>query len=306
MLANADAGSADAEAIRRARRILEHSSEVEYRETRSKSEIDDVVHDLSDRTLVVVGGDGSLARRCERLASCGRTGFLDTWLIPLGTGNDLARTAGIPREPDAAARVVLHGEPCPHDLLLGSDGVAAVNAVHLGIGLRRCDWRSAKQLLGPPGYPVGAVLAGTRFPGWILDVVVDGRTQPHDGRLLMVGVSLGRTIGGGTKLAPDAEIDDGRADIIVAASTGPVRRVRFATRLRRGHHGELHDVHTSRGKTIEVSGGAVRANTDGEVSEPRVRWQWTLRPRAWRLIHPPVPTSARLVTSEPAPHRLYR
>jgi diacylglycerol kinase family enzyme len=103
----------------------------------------------------------------------------------------------------------------------------------------------------------------------------------------MVGISVGRTIGGGTPLAPDASIDDGLADVTAASSTGPLRRVRFATRLRSGSHDDLHDVATTRGRVTRVTGDAVRANVDGEVSAPREDWTWTLRPHAWRLIHLP-------------------
>ncbi|MFL6179219.1 MAG: diacylglycerol/lipid kinase family protein [Actinomycetes bacterium] len=286
MVANAKAGSAEARAIATARSTLLADRAVEFRETSDPHELDGVVNDLDDRTLVVAGGDGSLHAAVNALHRGGKLEMTVVGLIPLGTGNDLARSARIPLDPINAARVVLNGEPREHDLLISDEETIAINAVHLGIGAEAVRAGSrAKAMLGPAGYPVGAVLAGTRYTGWDLDVVVDGQKQFRDGRVLMVGISVGRTIGGGTPLAPGAEVDDGLADVTVASSTGPVRRARFAARLRAGQHPQLRDVVTTRGRVTTVTGDAVRANVDGEVSGPQEHWTWTLRPHAWRLIH---------------------
>ncbi|HEX5016396.1 MAG TPA: diacylglycerol kinase family protein [Actinomycetes bacterium] len=287
LIANAGAGSADVEKLRRARRVLQQSGGVELRETSSSDELDEALADVGGRVLVVAGGDGSLHAAANALHRSNSLVDTTVGLIPLGTGNDLARTTGIPLDPVAAAGVVVRGSARAHDVLLGSDGTVTINAVHLGIGAEAVRLGAApKKLLGPIGYPVGAAVAGARFPGWQLNVVVDGHPQPREGRVLMVGVSLGRTIGGGAPLAPDADVGDGLADITVASATGMIRRVRFAARLRHGRHRELRDVHTSRGKQIDVSGDAVRANSDGELVGPRAQWCWSVVPRAWRLISP--------------------
>ena len=287
MVANGNAGSTETRAVASARSELQGASTVEVRETSEPAELDDVISDLGDRTLVVAGGDGSLHAAVNALHRTGHLESATIGLVPLGTGNDLARSAGIPLDPIEAARVILTGAPSPQDVLVERDKTVAINAVHLGIGAEAVrSGARAKRALGPAGYPVGAVLAGTRHAGWNLDVEVDGRRQPREGRVLMVGISVGRTIGGGTPLAPGAHVDDGLADVTVASSTGPLRRVRFAARLRRGEHPNLRDVATTRGRYTTVTGDPVRANVDGEVSAPRDTWAWTLQPHAWRLIHP--------------------
>ena len=287
LVTNADAGSADSDAIRRALDTLRSGGPVEVQQTSTPDELDTVVRELDGRRLVVAGGDGSLHAAVNALHRASALADTVVGLIPLGTGNDLARTADIPLDPVEAARIVVSGKPTSHELLEGQDDTVAINAVHIGIGAEAVRiGASAKKRLGPAGYPVGAAMAGVRFAGWNLEVTVDGERQPRDGRVLMVGISVGRTIGGGAPLAPDAEVNDGLADVTVASSTGAVRRMRFAARLRNGEHRELRDVHTKRGREIVVSGDPVRANTDGEVSEERTRWTWTVRPRAWQLIHP--------------------
>ncbi|HSI93890.1 MAG TPA: diacylglycerol kinase family protein, partial [Jiangellaceae bacterium] len=112
---------------------------------------------------VVLGGDGSFHALVAALHELDRTGDQPLGLVPLGTGNDLARSLGLPLEPAAAAEVVLHGRPRALDVLVDDAGGVAVNAVHLGVGAAAAE--RAGPLKGPLGrlaYPVGALLAGVR------------------------------------------------------------------------------------------------------------------------------------------------
>jgi diacylglycerol kinase family enzyme len=287
VVANRGAGSSDRDAVLAVREVLVSAGPVEVRETGSPSELDAVVAALEGRTLVVAGGDGSLHAAVNALHRADVAASTAVGLVPLGTGNDLARTVRIPQDVRAAAALVCDAEPQQQDLLVGPDGQVAVNAVHLGVGAEAVRLGArAKASLGAPGFAVGAVLAGIRFPGWRLIVDVDGRRMPERGRVLMVGLSVGRTIGGGAELAPDADPTDGLAEVTVASTTGPLRRLRFAYRLREGRHVELSDVDTTRGVTVEVRGDPVRANVDGEISEPRAHWEWRAVRGAWQLLVP--------------------
>jgi diacylglycerol kinase family enzyme len=287
VVANRGAGSSDRAAVTAARDLLAAAGTTEVCETDSPRELDAVVAGLGPRTLVVAGGDGSLHAAVNALYRAGAAATTTVGLIPLGTGNDLARTVGIPRDPVAAASVVRDALAQEQDLLLGPDDQVAVNAVHLGVGAEAVRLGArAKARLGAPGFAVGALLAGVRYPGWQLTVEVDGHRMPEQGRALMVGLSLGRTIGGGAELAPDADPTDGLVDVTVASTTGPWRRLSFAYRLRGGRHVALSDVATAKGTRITVSGDPVRANVDGEVSQPRRDWQWTVLRRGWRLLVP--------------------
>ncbi|MGW5163264.1 diacylglycerol/lipid kinase family protein, partial [Nonomuraea wenchangensis] len=238
---------------------------------------------------VVLGGDGTLHRVVAALLARGELERRQVGLIPMGTGNDLARTLGIPLDPAAAARVVLDGAPRPLDLLVeDEDGGIVLNAVHVGVGAEASRRATPlKPVLRRAAYAAGALLAGVRSKGWRLRVRVDGELVA-DGRrrVLMVGVGNGASIGGGTPLAPGARPDDGLADVVVSYAVSPWGRLAYGVLLRLGRHPERDDVATFRGRAVVVEGEPVPANADGELCPPAPRRSWTLRPAAWRVVAP--------------------
>src|SRR3712207_1932827 len=98
---------------------------------------DDLEHALDrldGRTLVIAGGDGSLHLAVTKLHLRGTLAHTRIGLVPLGTGNDLARALGIPLDPAQAAVLVRNGEGRPTDLVLDDAGGVVVNTAHVGIG----------------------------------------------------------------------------------------------------------------------------------------------------------------------------
>ena len=286
LLASAAAGSVEQDAIEAARAVLAGAGPVEVVETATPDELDAALDACGDRQLVIAGGDGSLHLAVSRLDARGELAHRTIALVPLGTGNDLARAVGLPLEAADAARVVLTGQARPIDLLRDDAGGLVVNAVHVGVGAEAAASAGRlKPALGLLAYPLGAVIAGVRASGWRLRVAVDGAvlTDVHR-RTLMVGVGNGRGIGGGTALLPGAEPDDGLLDVVVSYATGPLARVRYGSALRKGEHLADRDVRSARGRTVTVTGESVGINADGELGEQTTARTWTVDPGAWTLI----------------------
>ncbi|MGV9328302.1 diacylglycerol/lipid kinase family protein [Streptosporangium sandarakinum] len=282
---NGAAGSADDAARDAALKTLRAGADVvEVTAGEGERDLGEALDAHPGRDVVVLGGDGSLHVTVAALHRRGELGSRVVGLIPMGTGNDFARGLGIPLDPEEAARVVLAGRPRPLDLLVDDEGGIVVNAVHLGVGAEASERATPlKPGLGKLAYAVGALLAGVRSTGWRLRVTVDGRTLT-DRRVLMLGVGNGVTIGGGTPLTPEARPDDGMVDVVAALTTGPVRRLVYALRLRGGRHPELRDVVTVRGRDVAVEGEPVPANADGELTGPAARRHWRVVPAAWRMF----------------------
>jgi YegS/Rv2252/BmrU family lipid kinase len=288
VITNAAAGSAHEQAVEAAIGTLRERADVEVVATESPEDCAVAVTGRGSRRLVVCGGDGSVHVIVSALH---RAGDLEDpiGLIPLGTGNDLARTMGLPLDPVEAARALLDGQPRPLDLLVDDAGCVVVNAVHLGVGAEAARAAaSLKPRLGRLAYLVGGLTAGASTAGWHLAVEVDGQELVSRQRpVLQVGIGLGRSVGGGSPLTPHSVLDDRMADVVVSRAVGPLARLGYALRLRRGAHVDRPDVLTARGKEVAASGEPFHYNADGEVHGPVERRVWTIDPRGWRLVAPP-------------------
>ena len=118
VITNSGAGTADQEALDLALAILRDGASVEVAATSNPGELDGVLHRAGSRRIVVAGGDGSLHAVVSALHRRNELTGKVLGLLPLGTGNDFARSAGIPLDVEGAARLVLDGEVRPVDLIV--------------------------------------------------------------------------------------------------------------------------------------------------------------------------------------------
>ena len=301
VIANADAGGGETRALEVALEVLrapgDHgAADVEVARTSAPGELDGVLHRAGCRRILVAGGDGSLHAVVRALHRRHELGSRTLGLIPLGTGNDFARTLGIPLDPAEAAAAFLNGTARPMDLLVDELGGVVVNNVHAGASAqasrRGARW---KERLGPfgfgiLGYPIGAALAAFRPPFVRLRIEVDDQVVADmDRHILMVAVGNGASVGGGTELNPEADPQDGKLDVMVSFSTGPLERFAYAVELYRGRHPERDDVVTHRGHQVTISGEDFWLAADGEIQGPERRRSWHLEQAAYRMVVPATP-----------------
>ena len=173
VISNAKAGSADERVLQEVLDVLHRGGADVHSETLdSPDQLDDLLGAHPRRLPVAAGGDGTLHLLVAALHARGELASRVIGLVPLGTGNDFARTVGIPLAAAAAARVVLQGSPHDMDLLTDDADGVVINAVHLGIGARGSRaGEPLKPVLGMLAYRIGALLAGLRTPGWPLLVI---------------------------------------------------------------------------------------------------------------------------------------
>ncbi len=310
---NASVGSAGSPQARDALAVLRTGaggSGLEVARTRGAADLRGALEELDGRRLVVMGGDGSIHAVVGALHSLGGLDRLrevgPVGVVPLGTGNDLARSLGLQVGAAAlAARTALGSSERSVELVLtladgaedGGGGRAddvddvVVNAVHAGIGVSASQRALAvKPLLRRLAYPVGALAAGVAARPRHLRVVVDGE-EVHDGSsgVLVVALNLGSTVGGGTRLSPGATPHDGLVDVTVSTATGPVARAGFAASMVRGHHVHRHDTASFRGSDVlveAVDGRPFAVNADGDLAPERTRFRWRAVGDAWRVLVP--------------------
>ena len=292
-IANANAGSSTDEAEAAALTVLREHLDVTLVTTASPDDLEQAIGDHRDATTaVVLGGDGSLHAVVAALHAAGRLRDVTVGLVPLGTGNDYARSFDLPLEPAAAARVVVDGHVQDVDLVFDGDDRVVVNAAHVGIGAEAAaKAKPWKKVLGPVGYAVGALVTGFSTHSVKVEIFLDGEPLPARDRVLQVAVGNGRFVGGGAELLPDAVPTDGVLDVSISYSVGLWQRLSYAWHLRRGEHPNREDVVYRTCQTVEVRGEALRCTTDGELTPPSRVHQWRVEPGAMRLLVPPTAPS---------------
>jgi len=159
--------------------------------------------------LVVVGGDGTAHHAAQGLAGT-RCALA---VVPLGTGNDLAATLGVPRELAAAVRHALSAPVRRIDLIRIGETVCIGYA---GVGFDSEVARAVQQIRRVPQplvYPWAVIRTLARFEPPILKIVFDGGAW--EGRAMFANACNLPRLGGGMRLAPAARIDDGLLDLVI-------------------------------------------------------------------------------------------
>jgi len=170
--------------------------------------------------IIVAGGDGTI---CEAVEGLYRAGRGELAILPLGTGNDAARTLGVPLVLEDAVRAAVNGRTRAVDLNRVGDRVV-FNAIGVGLtGDINDRAASIKWIRGIAVYLLAAVSALFRYRMQVVRVVTDGRS--YEGSMLILAVHGGPTTGGGFALTPAAVIDDGLLDACLVPDVGVAGRL---------------------------------------------------------------------------------
>lgn len=220
--------------------------------------------------VVAIGGDGTAHFAVNAILEAGRGGDVAFALIPAGTGSDLARCFDLPRRPEAAMRRVLESPPRPIDVLeIRTDGGErryVVNIASAGLSGATGAVVGANPNRGGATYVLTALRELLRYEPVPCRVTVDGE-ELFDGGFFIVAVANGRYFGHGVKMAPEAEVDDGLADVVVVPRI-PLWHVPYRLpQLLTGRHVKLPFVRTCRGKVVrfEPRGELPPYEADGET-----------------------------------------
>ena len=102
----------------------------------------------------------------------------------------------------------------------------------------------------------------------------------------MVAVGNGTSVGGGAELTPDADAEDGRIDVMITRSIGPLAKIAYAVQVMRRTHPTATTCSRSAGTTVSISGEEFYCAADGEISGPERQRTWRLEPAAYSMVLP--------------------
>lgn len=170
-----------------------------------------ITRDGKCHTIIAMGGDGTLhevLNGVKNVEKC-RLG-----LIPFGSGNDFAVSAGIPyNDPKRAAEIIAFKAPSHIDYIQTSTGLRSINAVGTGIDVDVLERTYSGKGQGKGKYYRSLIKSLIHYKSQKFTIEVDGEKSEHFGLIVCLG--NGRQIGGGIKLFPQAKIDDGYMDLVV-------------------------------------------------------------------------------------------
>lgn len=249
--------------------IVAHLGSMGSVEIIEPSSLDDFAAEVSvaarDVGLVVTaGGDGTF--NCTVNALYDRLSEVKLGLIPMGTGNDLARTLGIGPGPVEVARAMAGAAERSLDVGRASGAGAEryfVNACMGGFPVQVDEAldEGEKEKLGPAAFIWGGAKALAELDR--STVTIDGVEVPD---CVATGVGNGRTAGGGIEIWPDADPCDGLLEGCALGAEGPADLVRLGAALKLGDHRKLDGVTMARGRTIAIaSDPQIEINVDGDL-----------------------------------------
>lgn len=235
------------------------------------------------RELTILGGDGTIG---EVVAGCIRpdgSGMLaDDIVLSIvhqGTGGDIARGLGIPKDEAGAVRTEREGTPTridvgvatyiPHD---GAEPHVRGFASTANVGL-------AADVVARVGGPLKRFGNNASFALATVSCLARNRPRPvrvttaegidEQLRIVDIDVCNNRFMGGGMLVAPDASFTDGAFDVIMITAASRARLIKTFPKIYSGRH--VHDplVRVERTQRITVqaadgAGGEQGVVLDGE------------------------------------------
>lgn len=229
--------------------------------------------------ILAVGGDGTANEIANGML--GSRSVLA--LYPVGMGNDFARGVGYPRRARDLPRFLAQATPRDIDVGL-ANGRAFINHVGVGIdGVVAQRARGFAHYVGHSlGYAASAVAAVLTYRPAPMQVSLDG--EERSGRFLLVVAANGRQFGGGMKVAPGAQLDDGWLDVCLGGELGPGPALAALLRLYRGTHVDGKRVQSARARELDITlERPMPMEIDGEVSSVR-SIEVRIRPQALRVL----------------------
>ena len=227
--------------------------------------------------VVALGGDGTINEVVNGFFREPVAPAADTvlGLLPLGTGNDLVRTLGIPKEVSLAVQALNVAGMRRVDV--GRAEVSAfegppevryfLNIADFGSGGAIAERvNRTTKVFGPQiSFWWGIMSAMISYKNPTITFSVDG-DRGQEAVINDFIVANGKYFAGGLKPAPDARMDDGLFDIVTLGDLGFIESLLNLPRLKRGTHFTHPKAQLRRGKKVIARANCeVLVEADGEV-----------------------------------------
>ncbi len=216
--------------------------------------------------VCVVGGDGTFHEVADGLMQRGEPISTPIGIIPAGTGNAFAQHLEC-CTPILAAKRILEGRTHPLDVIevsLGDRIVNCVNIVGWGAVSDINSTAERMRVMGTARYTLAALLHIAAPTVRRATLVLDGVPVTDD--FLFVMACNTKFTGAGMKLAPQADIGDGKIDVVVIRRTSRLQMLSLFRKVFDGSHVSLPCLEFHRVSSFAIHSESLDAmNLDGEM-----------------------------------------
>jgi diacylglycerol kinase (ATP) len=244
----------------------------------------DAIRDHCDY-VIAAGGDGTLNEVVNGIAESARETRIG--LLPLGTGNDFARSLKLPGTVAENIAILRAAQTREIDLVrVRSDCDRYFVNVSTGGFSGLVDEKltpEIKQTWGPLAYVRSAAAALPELTAYRTDIRLDN-SEFFSMDLYNIIVANGTFVAGGLPVAPNADPSDGLLDVILIPKRSTAEMVLLAAQIVLGNHLDSEAITFRRAAKVEVSSRpGMWFNADGELvgNEPAV---FEIIPRALQFV----------------------
>ena len=224
--------------------------------------------------IIAAGGDGTLNSVAVAVAGTATT----IGILPIGSGNDFIRSIGIPRDPYRALDIAFNGKRKLYDL--GSVNVTEektgsviqkkfLNSFGIGLDAEIAHaTQSINYLRGIMLYSYAAIKTLIRYNAVELEINSDSWSKKL--QALFVCVGNGQYEGGGFKLTPQAQPNDGLLQVCIVQKMSMGKLLRAAVKVPNGLHGESDGIELLNVKQLNIHSKIPTViHVDGEIISTR-------------------------------------
>ncbi|MEO6894563.1 MAG: YegS/Rv2252/BmrU family lipid kinase [Ginsengibacter sp.] len=238
--------------------------------------------------IAIAGGDGSV----RHIVSAVLNLEVNIGIIPLGSGNGLARTAGIPKSVDKAIEVILAGKSSATDVFLINNELST-HVCGLGFDAKVAHDFAGSKKRGLHSYTRIALKNFVTAKTYSFILEADGERIEEEAFLICIANS--NQFGNNFKVAPKASICDGLLDIVIVKKTSKPKVVlSFIEQLLSGKvqspkskkFNEKNILYFQTRKLKIENPQLAPYHIDGDPADTTKLFSVEILPAAYKLLHP--------------------
>jgi YegS/Rv2252/BmrU family lipid kinase len=250
--------------------------------------LDDVIKEEKFTDVIVAGGDGTINQSIAGL----KKHRVQFGIIPCGSGNGLAFSAGIPKNPEKALDIIFRGRSAPTDAFLINNQFACM-LCGLGFDAQVAHDFALDKKRGLTTYVKKVVQNFFKAPIYPFVLKLGENTLQPDAYFISIANS--NQFGNNFTIAPKASLTDGLLDVVIMMRQNKLNMLLQTLRQISGYNKlqkvEMLDDQTSilyfQAKNIFIANPQLAPmHLDGEPIESAATIEIKILPESFQLIFP--------------------